>query len=37
MYARTKGWTLGELSVDVVYDNKSTPRHFDVTIDLPAA
>ena len=34
-YARTKGWTLGELSVDVVYDNKSTPRHFDVTINLP--
>jgi len=35
-YARTKGWALGELRVDVVYDNKSTPRHFDVTIDLPA-
>jgi putative redox protein len=35
MYARTKGWALGELSVDVVYDSASTPRHFDVTIDLP--
>jgi putative redox protein len=35
MYARTKGWPLRELSVDVVYDNTSTPRHFDVTIDLP--
>ena len=35
MYARTKGWTLGELSVDVVYDNTSTPRHFDVTVNLP--
>lgn len=35
MYARTKGWALGDLSVDVVYDNTSTPRHFDVTIDLP--
>lgn len=34
-YARTKGWTLGELSVDVVYDNTSTPRHFDVTVNLP--
>jgi putative redox protein len=34
-YARTKGWTVGELSVDVVYQNASTPRHFDVTIDLP--
>ena len=35
MYARTKGWALGELSVDVVYDNTSTPRHFDVTVNLP--
>ena len=34
-YARTKGWTVGELSVDVVYQNTSTPRHFDVTIHLP--
>jgi putative redox protein len=34
-YARTKDWALGELSVDVVYDNRSTPRHFDVTINLP--
>ncbi len=35
MYARTKGWSIGELSVDVVYDHKSTPRHFDVSINLP--
>jgi hypothetical protein len=35
MYARTRGWTLGELSVDVVYDNRSTPRRCDVTINLP--
>jgi len=35
MYARTKGWTLGELSVDVDYDHTSTPRHFDVTVNLP--
>ena len=34
-YARTKGWVLGEVGVDVVYDNTSTPRHFDVAIDLP--
>jgi putative redox protein len=34
-YARTKGWEVGDLSVDVVYDNTSTPRHFDVTINLP--
>jgi putative redox protein len=35
MYARTKGWALGELSIDVVYDNTSTPRQFDVTVNLP--
>ena len=34
-YARTKRWTVEELSVDVVYQNTSTPRHFDVTIHLP--
>ena len=34
-YARTKSWTVGELSVDVVYENASTPRRFDVTIRLP--
>ena len=34
-YARTKDWALGELSVEVVYQNTSTPRHFDVTINLP--
>lgn len=34
-YARTKEWVLGEVAVDVVYDNTSTPRRFDVTIDLP--
>jgi putative redox protein len=34
-YARTKGWAVGELTVDVVYENTATPRHFDVTINLP--
>jgi putative redox protein len=34
-YARTKGWQLGEVTVDVVYDNTSTPRHFDVAVHLP--
>jgi len=34
-YAGTKGWTLGEVGADVVYDHRSTPRHFDVTIHLP--
>ena len=36
MYARTKEWDLGDVSVDVVYDNRSTPRRFDVTIALSA-
>jgi len=34
-YARTKGWKVGEVSVDVDYDHTSTPRHFDVAIHLP--
>lgn len=34
-YARTRGWELGEVSVDVIYDNRSTPRHFDVAVHLP--
>jgi putative redox protein len=35
-YARAKGWRLGEIEVAVDYDNQSVPRHFDVTITLPA-
>ena len=35
MYVRTKGWTIGELTVDVVYDHRATPRHFEVSIELP--
>ena len=34
MYARTKGWNLGEVRVAVDYDNRSTPRRFDVAIEL---
>jgi putative redox protein len=34
MYARTKGWDLGEVSVAVDYDNQSTPRRFEVAIEL---
>jgi uncharacterized OsmC-like protein len=37
MYARTKGWSLGEVVVDVDYDNESAPRRFDVRIRLGAA
>lgn len=34
MYARTKEWELGEVEVDVDYDQRSTPRRFDVEIRL---
>ena len=34
MYARTKEWDLGEVSVDVDYDHRATPRRFEVTIAL---
>src|SRR5206468_10004655 len=34
MYARTKGWELGEVMVDVEYDNRSTPRRFEIAIRL---
>jgi putative redox protein len=34
MYARTKGWELGGVSVAVDYDNRSTPRRFDVAVEL---
>jgi putative redox protein len=31
-YARTKEWDLGQVTVDVVYDQKAVPRQFDVSI-----
>ena len=34
MYARTKGWDLGGVVVTVDYDNVSTPRRFEVAIEL---
>jgi len=36
MYARTKGWELGEVSVDVDYDHRSNPRRFTVHVRLGA-
>ena len=32
MYARTKGWELGQVEVDVVYDHKAVPRTCEITI-----
>jgi putative redox protein len=34
MYARTKEWELGDVSVAVDYDNRSAPRRFEVVIEL---
>jgi putative redox protein len=36
MYARRKGWDLGEVFVDVTYDQRATPRRADITISLGA-
>jgi putative redox protein len=36
MYARTKDWDLGEVTVDVDYDHQSTPRVFRVEIEMTA-
>jgi uncharacterized OsmC-like protein len=33
-YARTKGWELGDVRVSVDYDHHSTPRTFDVAVEL---
>ena len=34
MYARNKGWELGDVSVHVDYDHRATPRRADVEIAL---
>src|SRR5581483_5337119 len=34
LYARTKSWTLDDVRVTVEYDNRSTPRRFDVVIEV---
>jgi uncharacterized OsmC-like protein len=33
-YARTKGWELGDVRVAVDYEHHSTPRRFDVAVEL---
>ena len=34
MYARTKAWELGRVTVEVDYDHRSTPRRFQIAIRL---
>jgi putative redox protein len=36
MYARTKSWDLGDVSVDVDYDHRSTPRRCRIEIRIGA-
>ena len=33
-YARTKGWDLGQVTVDVDYDHRSTPRRLKVAVSV---
>jgi putative redox protein len=33
-YGRTKGWDLGEVEVDVDYDNHSKPRQLEIVVRL---
>src|SRR6266568_4418311 len=35
LYAQRKGWDVGEVAVDVEYDDDAVPRHFDVQVRLP--
>jgi putative redox protein len=35
-YARAKGWDLGEIRVDVDYDNHATPRRCRIVVDVDA-
>jgi putative redox protein len=34
MYARTKGWQIGEIAVDVDYDHKAVPRRCETTVRI---
>jgi putative redox protein len=34
MYARTKGWNLGEVTVDVVYDHRAEPRRLEIDVGV---
>jgi len=34
MYARTKEWDLGDVTVEVGYDHHATPRTFEIAISL---
>ncbi|MGZ5308709.1 MAG: OsmC family protein, partial [Solirubrobacterales bacterium] len=35
MYANRHEWEIGEISVDVEYDNESSPRRLSIDVHLP--
>jgi putative redox protein len=35
MYAKNRGWDIGEIAVDVNYDNDSVPRRVAIDVHLP--
>jgi putative redox protein len=35
MYAQNRDWNIGEISVDVSYDNESVPRRVSIDVHLP--
>ncbi|HUO73784.1 MAG TPA: OsmC family protein [Solirubrobacteraceae bacterium] len=35
MYAHTKGWDIGEIVVDVEYDNEAVPRRLQIDVRVP--
>jgi len=37
MYARSKGWELGDVTVRADFDNRSTPRRCVIAVELDAA
>ncbi len=34
LYARTKNWDLGEVTVDVDYDHRAVPRRFTIAVEI---
>lgn len=36
LYAERRDWDIGEMSVDVFYDNEASPRRFEIFLLLPS-
>ncbi len=35
MYAEKRGWEIGDASADVSYDSETSPRRFEIQLNLP--